>query len=984
MKKLFTLMALLLATLAAQAATYYGFKIGGVSVNSDNYQNVTGSNIKSGTVVYNPTSNTVTLTDVTISRTGSDNRAIYNESNSGLTVRLVGNNNLSATDAAPVRIEKTTTITVASNGTTHITGGSEGGIYISGAYKLTINGPGSLFVQADQKGGIEGSSAANTVEFSNVHASIFGGGGCLLDIYGVTFKANSYVHLYGAVQNVKNVDIMNFEGKEVIQSPSNALFNPSSKSVAYYDYNTNSFGNNVTEGVRIDDTGVVALINGTNFPDANFRDFLMKKFQKQYITTADVAATTVLDNLRNCTNLQGIGFFTALEKLYCVQNSLTSLDLSSCPALKTLECYNNKLTSLDLRQNTNLEEVVCNGNQLTTLYLPQTSTLTHLTCNNNNLTSLDVSKNPELTTLKCSSNQLTTLNLSNNKKLTDFTPHSNNISGTGATQFVNNLPNRLDNPISFLFAFNLSNDNELTVEQAQIAHAKGWHTKINATWNGISETVDYYGVVDVNATNFPDANFRNVVSSYDTSFEDGKLDQHERAKVTQMNVGNRNISSLQGIKYFTELTSLTVNQNNLTTLDLSQNTKLTFLSCPNNRLTTLNVAECTELQTLLCGANQLSQLDLTPNKALTKLSCEANKLTSLKVCTEAFPAGVSSNFYVFNNQLGREAVDQFIGKLDNRPTRKSYYIFTTGGNDQKMTETQVQHSRAKGWWPLLNQNGILSDYGGVIEYPITIAGTQVTGDNNNGITGEGITGTITYDPDANVLTLNNASITTAANNAIRVEAALPGLNIKLVGENAITMTNPNKIAINFLNSDGAVIEGPGKLHFNNASAAIYLSSGSGTGDHRATIRNCEISANDPTTYGPSGTSIQEDDGDANLTIENATVRLARGNISCGYDLQLVDCYISKPVGGQVVRGSVCAAGSNSYFIGEIEILPGASFVIGDVNGDKNVDISDLNIIANIILGADDPANYGQRAYINDDSVVDIADLNIITDIILGK
>ena len=168
MKKLFTIWALLLAALAAQAATYYGFKIAGVSVNSDNYQNVTGSNIASGTVKYDPSSNTVTLTNVTISRTGSDNRAIYNESNSGLTVKLVGTNNLSATQSAPVRIEKNTTITVSS-GTTTITGGSEGGIYISGAYDLTINGPGTLNITATSKGGIEGSNDNNSVSFFNVN-----------------------------------------------------------------------------------------------------------------------------------------------------------------------------------------------------------------------------------------------------------------------------------------------------------------------------------------------------------------------------------------------------------------------------------------------------------------------------------------------------------------------------------------------------------------------------------------------------------------------------------------------------------------------------------------------------------------------------------------------------------------------------------------------------------------------------------------------
>ena len=61
----------------------------------------------------------------------------------------------------------------------------------------------------------------------------------------------------------------------------------------------------------------------------------------------------------------------------------------------------------------------------------------------------------------------------------------------------------------------------------------------------------------------------------------------------------------------------------------------------------------------------------------------------------------------------------------------------------------------------------------------------------------------------------------------------------------------------------------------------------------------------------------------------------------------------------------------------------ATVKLGDVNLDGKVDIADLNIIANIILGLDNAANYGTRAYINDDDRVDIADLNIVANIILG-
>lgn len=58
-------------------------------------------------------------------------------------------------------------------------------------------------------------------------------------------------------------------------------------------------------------------------------------------------------------------------------------------------------------------------------------------------------------------------------------------------------------------------------------------------------------------------------------------------------------------------------------------------------------------------------------------------------------------------------------------------------------------------------------------------------------------------------------------------------------------------------------------------------------------------------------------------------------------------------------------------------------VKGDVNGDDSVDIADVNILINIILGIDDAANYEGRALVNDDDVVDIADVNLLINTILG-
>ena len=166
------LMVLLLLPANTHASTYYGFKIGGEAVNSDNWLWITGEHIKQNVegenwyVWYNRDENIVTLRNVRIERTGNDNRAIFNESCEGLTVQLIGENVLSSESAAPVRLQKNTTIEVKS-GTTTITGGSEDGIYITNQSTVNFIGEGSLIVEATSSSAIEGNSTSNrpTVNF---------------------------------------------------------------------------------------------------------------------------------------------------------------------------------------------------------------------------------------------------------------------------------------------------------------------------------------------------------------------------------------------------------------------------------------------------------------------------------------------------------------------------------------------------------------------------------------------------------------------------------------------------------------------------------------------------------------------------------------------------------------------------------------------------------------------------------------------------
>ena len=137
-------MIVLLAGLAAQAATNYGIKVAGVNVTSDNASGVTGTNI-SGSVTYNNSTKTLTMTNVTINLTSGSERALLNTGCSGLTVKFVGTCTLKTTNKAPIRSECDTYLYApSSSSVVNVTGVNEGAIFKLSAQENSISAPQSV------------------------------------------------------------------------------------------------------------------------------------------------------------------------------------------------------------------------------------------------------------------------------------------------------------------------------------------------------------------------------------------------------------------------------------------------------------------------------------------------------------------------------------------------------------------------------------------------------------------------------------------------------------------------------------------------------------------------------------------------------------------------------------------------------------------------------------------------------------------------
>lgn len=418
-------------------------------------------------------------------------------------------------------------------------------------------------------------------------------------------------------------------------------------------------------------------INETNFPDENFRNWILSQsFGKDGVLTdeeiANVKSVNFPSRYKNIQSLEGIKFFTALTSLFCNSSQLTSLDVSGCTALTRLSCNNSQLTSLDVTGCT---------------------ALTQLSCYNNQLTSLDVSGCTALTSIICYQNQ---------------------IKGEPMDAFIESLTTVSSGRVDVIY--NENEQNVMTRKQVAAAMAKGWESYYyyNGRWtlyDGAFEDVA------IDEETFPDPNFRSWVLSQ-TYGADGVLTEDEVMGyngVTYMWLVELNIQSLKGIEHFPELTQLECGNNQLTELDVSKNTKLRDLNCFNNKLTTLDVSKNTQLTSLSCSGNQLTELNVTKNTQLVDLYCDRNQLTSLNLSKNTWLSllwcqdnqltelDVSKNtnlsrFQCYQNQIKGAGMDVLVNSL---PAKTENYLplIYNEGEQNEITPAQVTVAMSKGWIP---------------------------------------------------------------------------------------------------------------------------------------------------------------------------------------------------------------------------------------------------------------------------------------------
>ncbi len=693
MKKiLLFLMAIAMVTLSSSATKIYvcGTKITGT----------TSFSAGGGTVNYNASSNTLTISNVDYTKTGSSNNGISVDEVSGpLTINLVGNVKFDIGDADAVLCKsgKATYINVSGMAYLYCRSQSHAALKLQDG-DVTVQGNGEFHINHVAYGhAVKGGSGSEKLTLQIKTCCIYSYDTRLHNLNKVTINpTGSFGSDDYSTKIVFNTFTANagYATASSVSSWSAGTNVKILKPLEYYNYNISNLTSTVfSHEVVVTDITPVAVFNSTYFPDDNFRSYLLGLYSKGYITTSDVnSRTSMSPSGKYILTLQGIGYFNKLTTLDCSNNGISSLDLSALTQLKTLNassntltsinlpssletlnlsnnkkfttfnmCYNSALKSVDLSGCTSVTSVnMYNNTAMTTLNVSNCSALTTLNCYNDKLSSLSLSGCSSLTSLDCHNNQFTslsnipssvqTLNCSSNKFSGAFTltGRSNlktlDISSNPSITTLNCYNNALTNlnaqncsALSVLDCFN----NALTSLNVQGCTAL---SRLDCDGNQLTS---------LNVNNLSNLT---VLKCYNNNLT--SLNLTGCSALTYLSCHNNQITSFTNLP--TTLQTIYCNDNKLSggTFDvsgrsalkilyISNNPNFSGLKCNNCSLTSLNVSGCTGLTTLICNNNQLTSLDVSSLSNLTELNCNWNKLGTLNVSNKTKLTSLNAGY----NQL---------------------------------------------------------------------------------------------------------------------------------------------------------------------------------------------------------------------------------------------------------------------------------------------------------------------------------------------
>lgn len=377
---------------------------------------------------------------------------------------------------------------------------------------------------------------------------------------------------------------------------------------------------NCTETVTIPDSDFEAYLeNVLNAGDGILGNGLVCKEQLEVITSLNLSGSENIVNFPpgiGIIDLSGIEHFTALETLRIEGNSITNLNLSQNTNLRVLRAWRNGLQTLNVEGLVNLETVGLNYNGLSVVDFSTNKAIQELDITDNNLTSISMGNKTNLGKFT----------LSNNTNLSTL-----NISGVDGN----------------LVTFDTRGNSSLLcieVSSVIIANSRtGWQKEVSTSYSENCNGLIY--------TSIPDTAFENylIAQGIDSQgIANGRVLTSDIQNLFSLDMQNLAISNLSGIEDFTALQILNVNNNSISTVDISANSALTSINIQNNLLSAINVDQNVNLTSLSVGDNSnLSTINLSQNSELMLFSAYGCNIQTIDISLNTN----LEELYLSNNQL---------------------------------------------------------------------------------------------------------------------------------------------------------------------------------------------------------------------------------------------------------------------------------------------------------------------------------------------
>nr|WP_315074916.1 leucine-rich repeat domain-containing protein [uncultured Porphyromonas sp.] len=332
----------------------------------------------------------------------------------------------------------------------------------------------------------------------------------------------------------------------------------------------------------------------------------------------------ILQQLIVETNKMGVLNLTGMKALTYLGASATDvreIDLTGCTSLKQIHCNGSKLIKINLTAATNVERVSLTLSSLRDIDLKGLNKLKELDLNNNALSRIDIKELPELQSVVLSSNpleavsfsscpKLESISIKHNKKDSKLTSFS--AVGLPALRELNLYGNKISTikleDLPALSEINLENNSLTAVDFSKCAQSL---SEVGLGSNKFSGEFELKGLD--NLSKF--------------TIENNKLTSFKVTGcpiLSTLGVQKNELTSLDLTGCTGDLENVYASENKLTSIKLLGTHKYLFLN--DNQLSSIDLSACTKLESIELGNNKLTSLDLKGLNELSEVNVYKNNI----------------------------------------------------------------------------------------------------------------------------------------------------------------------------------------------------------------------------------------------------------------------------------------------------------------------------------------------------------------------